>query len=55
MKSISRKNLFLLADLIGAIGTIINMTLSLSSIIVGRIIMGISVGINSACVPIYIK
>jgi SP family galactose:H+ symporter-like MFS transporter len=55
MNLFSRKKLFLLADIIGGVGTLINLDLSLYLIIIGRVIMGISIGINSAGVPLYIK
>jgi MFS family permease len=55
MNRLSRRKLFLLADIIGIIGTIINMFMNLSTILIGRLIMGIAVGINTAGVPIFIK
>jgi hypothetical protein len=50
-----RTNLFI-ADTIGIIGSVLfGIDLSISFAMIGRFIMGISSGINSVLVPIYVR
>ena len=52
---LGRRKSFLLADLIGIIGCVIWIFQGNAPLLLGRLISGVAVGINSAIVPLYIN
>lgn len=55
MKKMSRRNLFILTNILAAIGFGIIQIRYLPSLIIGRFIQGFCVGIYSAVTPVYIN
>lgn len=52
---LSRKNSFILSDLIGIFGVLLGIFINIPTLYISRFILGIVTGLNTTLVPLYIK
>jgi sugar porter (SP) family MFS transporter len=53
--SVGRRNAFIITDAIGVVGVLLTLIQNLYIVLIGRVICGVAVGLNSALVPLYIN